>query len=196
MIYENRPAGCKECSPLWETTMMNTDDYKSLLDEVRRDYKKRELMGRLCEIIGTTVVLSQFREPALGKFDDATTSVALVLTCRDHALASERADHPAQVARVQPELRPQRSDIGTVLADLVQQPRLRQGPAAPEKAFIEHADAPARAQAPAMIDSSQGWSGASNVSSVTARSASNAIDVARRLSASSVVRTKLACSIL
>ena len=55
--------------------------------------------------------------------------------------------------------------------------------------------APAAAQAPAMIDSSHGWSGASTVSSVTPRAASNANVVASVLPASSAARTKRACAI-
>ena len=56
--------------------------------------------------------------------------------------------------------------------------------------------APPMAQAPAMIDSSQGWSGANTVSSVTPRAASRSTAVASDFSAASDARTKRACASL
>jgi hypothetical protein len=55
--------------------------------------------------------------------------------------------------------------------------------------------APATAQAPAMIESSQGWSGASTVSSVTPRAAGNATEVASDFPACAAERRKRAWAI-
>jgi hypothetical protein len=42
--------------------MMDANDYKSLLDEVRQDFKSRDRIGRWCEYIGGLMVVV----PSLG----------------------------------------------------------------------------------------------------------------------------------
>ena len=59
----------------------------------------------------------------------------------EHAVALERAQQPASVARVELEPGPQRAHLAAVLPDLPQHARLGQRPAAREVVVVERADA-------------------------------------------------------
>src|SRR4051812_36499523 len=59
---------------------------------------------------------------------------------RDEARSLERAEEAAEVARVEPELRPQRTHIAAVRADLPQDARLAERPRPREVVVVEGTD--------------------------------------------------------
>src|SRR5215207_6440917 len=82
-----------------------------------------------------------FRQALCGERDKPAPPVAGVAFDGDQPVRFERLEQPAGIARIQPELLPERTNVAAVGSDLKQQPRLAERPAAAEITFVERAGA-------------------------------------------------------
>ena len=96
---------------------------------------------RLGELVAAPVELGQLREARGREPRVADAAVVRAGVDGDHPVALERAQQPAEVARVEPQAGAQRAHLAAVRPDLPQHARLAERPVAGEEVIVERADA-------------------------------------------------------
>ena len=92
------------------------------------------------QVVGAPVQHRALGQPAAGQARGADPPVGPALFHRDEPVVLQRAQQPAQVARVQVEPRPQQPDVAALGADLPQQPGLPERAVAGQVRIVERSD--------------------------------------------------------
>ena len=94
----------------------------------------------MSQLVGVFVEQGPLRQPFLRQRCTAHASVRLVRLQTNETIGFQRAQETARVARVEPQARTQVADGAAGLADLIEQPRLRERTTAAEIVGIKDAD--------------------------------------------------------